>query len=51
MGLPDDYRLPTGETAAFHLLGDGVAAPVVRFLAEQLIEPLLRPAAAIAAAE
>ena len=41
MGLDDSYRLPKGETEAFHLVGDGVAAPVVRFLAEQLIEPLL----------
>src|SRR5690606_20874629 len=35
MGLPEDYRLPRGETAAFRVLGDGVAAPVVRALAEQ----------------
>ena len=41
MGLDDSYRLPKGETEAFHLIGDGVAAPVVRFLAQQLIEPLL----------
>jgi DNA (cytosine-5)-methyltransferase 1 len=51
MGLPDDYVLPRGATTAFHLLGDGVAAPVVRFLARQLIEPLLAAPAAIAAAE
>jgi DNA (cytosine-5)-methyltransferase 1 len=51
MGLPDAYRLPPSETAALHLLGDGVAAPVVRFLAETLIEPLLTAPAAIAAAE
>lgn len=40
MGLPEDYRLPKGYTEACHLLGDGVAAPVVRFLAEHLLEPL-----------
>ncbi|MFT4098572.1 MAG: DNA cytosine methyltransferase [Rhodoblastus sp.] len=40
MGLPEDYKLPKGYTAACHLLGDGVAAPVVRFLAEHLLEPL-----------
>jgi DNA (cytosine-5)-methyltransferase 1 len=51
MGLSDAYRLPTGQTAALHLLGDGVAAPVVRFLAEELIEPLLSGPPAIAAAE
>ena len=49
MGLDDSYRLPKGETEAFHLVGDGVAAPVVRFLAEQLIEPLLAGPAIIAA--
>jgi DNA (cytosine-5)-methyltransferase 1 len=49
MGLDDSYRLPKGETEAFHLIGDGVAAPVVRFLAEQLIEPLLAGPAIIAA--
>lgn len=41
MGLPDDYRLPTGQGAALHLTGDGVAVPVVRHLARQLFEPLL----------
>ena len=49
MGLDDSYHLPKGETEAFHLIGDGVAAPVVRFLAEQLIEPLLAGPAVIAA--
>ncbi len=42
MGLPDDYRLPRSATGALHVVGDGVAAPVVRFLAERLLEPLLR---------
>lgn len=41
MGLSDDYALPANANAAFHLTGDGVAVPVVRFLAEQLFEPLL----------
>jgi DNA (cytosine-5)-methyltransferase 1 len=34
--------LPRGATAAFHVIGDGVAAPVVRWLASQLLEPLLK---------
>jgi len=42
MGLADSYRLPDGPTAAFHVLGDGVAPPAVRHLAVQLLEPLLR---------
>lgn len=41
MGLPDSYLLPKGATEAFHLLGDGVVAPVVRHLSEHLIEPIL----------
>jgi DNA (cytosine-5)-methyltransferase 1 len=49
MGLPDSYRLPAAATAALHLIGDGVVAPVVRRLAERLLEPLLRPAPALAA--
>ena len=42
MGLPDEYRLPSSYNEAYHLAGDGVAVPVVRFLAENLLEPLLR---------
>ena len=49
MGLPDSYRLPTTSTAALHVAGDGVAVPVVRWLARELLEPLLNPAAAMAA--
>ncbi len=52
MGLPEDYRLPKSFTDAYHLLGDGVAAPVVRFLAQHLLEPLAgHPAAPLLAAE
>ena len=40
MGLPDDYRLPAGSTAAWKVVGDGVAVPVVRWLAAHLLEPL-----------
>ena len=41
MGLPDTYQLPARFSAAYKLCGDGLAAPVVRYLAEKLIEPLL----------
>ncbi len=41
MGLPDTYKLPENYNEAYHLAGDGVAVPVVRFLAENLLEPLL----------
>jgi DNA (cytosine-5)-methyltransferase 1 len=51
MGLPDDYALPASQSAGLKLVGDGVAVPVVRLLAEQLLEPLLSDRPAIAAAE
>ena len=41
MGLPDSYVLPRRATDAFHLIGDGVATPVVRFLSENLLLPLV----------
>lgn len=44
MGLPDHYALPSNYNEAYHLAGDGVAVPVVRFLAEHLLEPLLTAA-------
>ena len=40
MGLPEDYELPRNRNEAYHLTGDGVAVPVVRFLASHLLEPL-----------
>ena len=40
MGLPDTFRLPARATDALHLIGDGVAPPVVRFLSENLLLPL-----------
>ena len=41
MGLPDDYKLPERYNGAYHVAGDGLAIPVVRHLAEHLLEPLL----------
>jgi DNA (cytosine-5)-methyltransferase 1 len=49
MGLPDNYGLPRAATSALHVAGDGVAVPVVRWLARQVLEPLLAGASAIAA--
>jgi DNA (cytosine-5)-methyltransferase 1 len=40
MGIPDDYPLPSSESRGLHLVGDGVAAPVVRWLSAHLLEPL-----------
>ena len=41
MGLPDTYELPKAATSALHVAGDGVAVPVVRWLAQELLAPLL----------
>ncbi|MYC65066.1 MAG: DNA cytosine methyltransferase [Acidobacteriia bacterium] len=41
MGLPEDYKLPEKYNDAYHLAGDGVVVPVVRHLAEFILEPLL----------
>lgn len=42
MGLPDTYVLPEKYNAAYHLTGDGVAVPVVKHIARELLESLLR---------
>lgn len=41
MGLPDSYKLPVNYNEAYHVCGDGVVVPVVRFLAAHILEPLL----------
>lgn len=46
MGVPEHYPLPSGQTAALHLLGDAVCVPVVRWLSQQLLAPLAGAAAA-----
>ncbi|HXW20728.1 MAG TPA: DNA cytosine methyltransferase [Roseiarcus sp.] len=53
MGLPEEYELPSRYNEAYHLVGDGVAVPVVRFLAQTLLEPLVGQGSvrALAAAE
>jgi DNA (cytosine-5)-methyltransferase 1 len=51
MGLPDGYALPRSQTAGLQVIGDGVAVPVVRWLAESLLEPLLDSKTASLAAE
>ena len=51
MGLPDSYVLPAAQSPGLHVIGDGVAIPVVRHLAVNLLEPLLRDPAQIMAAE
>jgi DNA (cytosine-5)-methyltransferase 1 len=44
MGLPDSYQLPVNYNDGYHLAGDGVAVPVVRYLTEHLLASLAKPA-------
>lgn len=46
MGLPEEYKLPKNYNEAYHLTGDGVVVPVVRHLAESILEPILISAVA-----
>ena len=41
MGLRDSYVLPERALDAYQLTGDGVAVPVVRYLAKWLLEPIV----------
>lgn len=41
MGLPEDYLLPESYNEAYHLIGDGVAVPVVSFLSKHIFLPIL----------
>jgi DNA (cytosine-5)-methyltransferase 1 len=41
MGLDDNYRLPERYNDAYHVCGDGVCVPVVRYIAETILEPIL----------
>ena len=41
MGLPENYILPKNYNEAYHLTGDGVVVPVVRHVAEYILEPIL----------
>ncbi len=42
MGLDESYKLPARYNDAYHVAGDGVVAPVVSYLARNIIEPLLQ---------
>lgn len=41
MGLGEKYILPEKYNDAFRITGDGVAVPVVRFISERLLTPLM----------
>jgi len=40
MGVPDSYPLPSSYNDAYHLFGDGLAVPVVKWLESHLLWPL-----------
>jgi DNA (cytosine-5)-methyltransferase 1 len=40
MGVPDDYPLPENYNDAYHLFGDGLAVPVVRWLSNHLLSQI-----------
>jgi DNA (cytosine-5)-methyltransferase 1 len=40
MGVPDDYPLPPRYNEAYHVFGDGLAVPVVRWLSTRLLTPI-----------
>jgi DNA (cytosine-5)-methyltransferase 1 len=42
MGLHDDYVLPERYNDAYHVCGDGVCVPVVRHVAQHVLEPALK---------
>jgi len=41
MGLPDEFDLPQRYNEAYHLTGDGVAVPVVRHIAQNILGPAI----------
>lgn len=41
MGLPETYKLPANYNDAYHLAGDGLAVPAVRYIAANILEPLM----------
>lgn len=50
MGLDAEYAMPARYNQAYHVAGDGVAVPIVRYLEQQIFTPLLAQARAQAAA-
>lgn len=50
MGLGDDFWLSEHYNSAYHVAGDGLVAPVVRYLAAHVLEPLADAAGGAVAA-
>jgi DNA (cytosine-5)-methyltransferase 1 len=45
MGLPEEYKLPPNYNDAYHLLGDGLAVPVISYLSRNLLQHVFQQAA------
>lgn len=43
MGVPDSYTLPENYNEAYHLMGDGLVVPVVKWLSDHVLFPLVTP--------
>ena len=41
MGVPDNYKLPNNYNEAYHLMGDGLAVPVISWLEKHILTPLV----------
>jgi hypothetical protein len=41
MGAPDNFKLPGNYNDAYRAMGDGVSVPVVAWLGEHLLTPLV----------
>ena len=50
MGLSERYKMPARYNQAYHVAGDGVAVPIVRYLDAQIFQPVLAQGRAQAAA-
>jgi DNA (cytosine-5)-methyltransferase 1 len=44
MGLQSSYKLPDEYSAAFKVIGDGVAVPAVEFIRDRLLNPIIKSA-------
>ena len=42
MGLTDRYKMPERYNQAYHVAGDGVAVPIVRYLDKTLFQKILQ---------
>jgi DNA (cytosine-5)-methyltransferase 1 len=42
MGLPENYQLPERYNDAYHVLGDGVVVPVVSYVNQHILAPILQ---------